>query len=273
MRYLTWLILFLIPVLSVSAPFAAPNFPTFTSRVVDQVGVLPLDVKQKLIADLKEFEESSSIQVVVAVVKSLEGYEIREYGVELAREWAIGQKNVNNGVLLLLAPVEKQVSIEVGYGLEGELTDALSSIIIQEYMKPKLKRNKLSEAVEKGVSLIIKTLNGDYANKKLSQKINVWQGIKVTSFVFGFLFVWGLILGMRSYMIDKITNRALARTNVRTGEKGKLNATDIMLITIIKIVSGLLLFALYVVLASKRGSGASSTGGGNFGGGGASGSW
>src|SRR4051812_39115728 len=102
----------------------AQTYPQLTGRVVDQAGVIPADEKAQLEQLLAAHEAKTSNQVVVATVASLEGQSIEDYGVGLGRAWGIGQKGKNNGVILLVAPNERKVRIEVGYGLEGELTDA-----------------------------------------------------------------------------------------------------------------------------------------------------
>lgn len=141
--------------------FAAPNFPTLTDRVVDEAGIISADARARMIEKLAAFEAKSTVQIVVATVKSLEDYEIRDYGYQLARHWALGQKDVNNGVLLLVAPNERKVSIEVGYGLEGSLTDALSFQIIQNDILPLFKAGDMSAGIEAGVNRILLGVAGE----------------------------------------------------------------------------------------------------------------
>ena len=101
--------------------------------------------RSELEAKLKNLEDKSGIQVVVATVKSLEGSDIETYANQLFRNWRLGEAKKNNGVLLLVAPNEHKVRIEVGYGLEGTLTDALSSVIISSAMVPRFKANDFSD--------------------------------------------------------------------------------------------------------------------------------
>ncbi len=138
--------------------YAAPNFPALTGRVVDAAGVLG-DV-QGLEAKLADYEARSTHQVVVATVPSLEGYDIRDYGVQLFRKWALGDAKRNDGVLLLIAPNERKVSIETGYGAEGDLTDALSRIIIENAITPRFKAGDFDGGVAAGVADIEKALGG-----------------------------------------------------------------------------------------------------------------
>jgi uncharacterized protein len=135
---------------------AAPAFPPLTGRVTDAAGILPADTVSALDAKLAALEKQTSIQLVVATVPDLEGYEIDEYGYQLGRAWGIGQKGKNNGALLLVAPKERKVRIEVGYGLEGTLTDALTSQIIRRDIIPRFKAGDMAGGVVAGSDAIIK---------------------------------------------------------------------------------------------------------------------
>ena len=110
---------------------------------------------------LAELEAKSGIQLVVATVASLEGQEIEPYANELFRTWKLGEKDKNNGVLLLVAPNERRVRIEVGYGLEGTLTDALSKVIITNAITPRFKAGDFSGGITRGVDDIITVLTTD----------------------------------------------------------------------------------------------------------------
>jgi uncharacterized protein len=144
----------------VTAAFAL-DFPQLTGRVVDQAGVMSADSRSAVEAKLNDLEDKSGIQLVVATVKSLQGSDIETYTNQLFRTWKLGQAQKNNGVLLLVAPAEHKVRIEVGYGLEGTLTDALSSVIISSAIVPRFKANDYSGGIERGVDGIISVLNGD----------------------------------------------------------------------------------------------------------------
>jgi len=128
-------------------PGLAFSFPPLTGRVVDQAGIMTAQNRSDLEAKLKNLEEKSGIQVVVATVKSLEGSDVETYANQLFRNWRLGEAKKNNGVLLLVAPNEHKVRIEVGYGLEGTLTDALSSVIISSAMVPRFKANDFSGGI------------------------------------------------------------------------------------------------------------------------------
>ncbi|HVU42096.1 MAG TPA: TPM domain-containing protein [Xanthobacteraceae bacterium] len=144
------------------ATFAfAFDFPPLTGRVVDQANVMTPQSRANVEAKLKDLEDKSSIQLVVATVKSLQGGDIETFANELFRFWKLGEAKKNNGVLFLIAPAEHKVRIEVGYGLEGTLTDALSSVIIQSAVLPRFKANDFSGGIERGVDGIISVLSGD----------------------------------------------------------------------------------------------------------------
>ncbi len=138
-----------------ASPLSAQSFPALTGRVVDQANILPADTEAQLTAQLEALETQSNRQLVVATVSSLEGYDISDYGYRLGREWGIGQEGEDNGAILLVAPNERRVRIEVGYGLEGYLTDALSSIIIQNAILPRFREGDMPGGVVAGAQAII----------------------------------------------------------------------------------------------------------------------
>lgn len=142
---------------------AAPNYPALTGRIVDAANVIPPATKAAIETKLKELEDKSGIQLVVASVKSLDGSDIETYANGLFRAWKLGEAKKNNGVLFLVAPNERKMRIEVGYGLEGTLTDALSKIILTSAVAPRFKAGDYGAGVERGVEGIIEVLSGDSA--------------------------------------------------------------------------------------------------------------
>jgi uncharacterized protein len=142
---------------------AEPTFPELTGRVVDGAQLLGVDDKAQLTADLKALEDKSSDQLVVVTLPSLQGYAIEDYGYQLGRHWGIGTKQLNNGVLLIVAPSEHKVRIEVGRGLEPILTDALSKVIIETSILPKFRTGDFAGGIKDGVRDITKVLTGDAA--------------------------------------------------------------------------------------------------------------
>jgi len=151
---------------TVLASFAAMavNFPALTGRVVDDANVMAPQARASLETKLKDLEDKSGIQLVVATVRSLEDQEIEPYANALFRAWKLGEKQKNNGVLLLVAPHERKVRIEVGYGVEGTLTDAISKLIITNAIVPRFKANDYSGGIDRGVDDIIAVLTTDSAD-------------------------------------------------------------------------------------------------------------
>lgn len=139
----------------------ALDFPSLTGRVVDQAGIISAADRSALELRLKGLEDQSGIQLVVATVPSLQGADIETFANELFRHWRLGDATKNNGVLLLIAPNEHRVRIEVGYGLEGTLTDALSNVIITSAVIPRFKANDYAGGIQRGVDGIISVLKSD----------------------------------------------------------------------------------------------------------------
>lgn len=158
-RFFAIALLVLLPAL---AP-AAPTFPALTGRVVDAANILSADAERRVTAQLATHEAKSGDQIVVATIPDLQGYAIEEYGYQLGRAWGIGQQEKNNGALLIIAPHERKLRLEVGYGLEGTLTDALGSDILHRTIAPRFKNGDIDGGVEAGVTRIITVLEGDTA--------------------------------------------------------------------------------------------------------------
>jgi uncharacterized protein len=144
-----------------AAAHAEPNFPVLTSRITDQAGLLTADDYTAIQAELAALEQKSTDQVAVVTLKSLEGYAIEDYGYQLGRKWGIGQKDKDNGILLIVAPNERKVRIEVGRGLEPIMTDAMSSLIVQNAILPEFRRGDFSAGIRAGVRDIKDVLLGD----------------------------------------------------------------------------------------------------------------
>ena len=155
-------LVFCLAVLLPSAQ-AEPEFPALTGRVVDDADLLSPADEQALTEKLKELEEKSSDQLVVVTLPSLQGYTIEDFGYQLGRHWGIGTKELDNGVLLIVAPNERKVRIEVGYGLEPILTDALSRVIIDNAILPRFRSGDFPGGIKTGVEDIGLALTGDTA--------------------------------------------------------------------------------------------------------------
>ena len=159
---LTLALVLLLPILAL----AAPAFPPLTGRVVDNAHLLSPAARQKLTDELAALEQKTGHQLVVATVPDLQGYEIEDYGYQLLRTWAIGRKGQNDGAILIVAPGQKKVRVEVGYGLEPVLTDALSRLIIERTIIPAFKTGNYEQGVVDGTEAIAAQLGLPEADAK-----------------------------------------------------------------------------------------------------------
>ena len=155
----------------------AESFPAFTGLVVDQANILPPDREAALAQKLQAFQQATGRQLVVATVNSLDGDEIQDYGYKLGRAWGVGLKGADNGAILLVAPNERKVGIEVGYGLEGVLTDAYSSVIINSKILPAFKAGDMPGGIDAGAQAIIDLLSmpDEQAKAKEQAAIADWN--------------------------------------------------------------------------------------------------
>ena len=168
-----------LALIALATPVAAQTFPPLTGRVVDQAHLLSPEQVQDLTSKSAALESQKGAQFVVATVNSLEGYPVEDYGYRLGRAWGIGQKGKDNGVILLVAPNEHKVRIEVGYGATPYITDAMSGLIIRENVIPRFKQNPpdYGGGIEAGADAIIKqmSLSPDEAQKNIAAAEQVQQ--------------------------------------------------------------------------------------------------
>lgn len=142
--------------------FAEPSFPELTGRVVDNAQILSTQEETTLSSILEEHEKQTSNQLVILTLSSLDGYDIADYGYQLGRHWAIGQKDKNNGILLIVSMADKKIRIEVGYGLEGALSDKTAHEIIEYIIKPKFRQGNFYNGISEATNAIIKAIKGEY---------------------------------------------------------------------------------------------------------------
>ena len=138
----------------------AVDVPYLSGRVVDNAEILKAETKRNLAARLKAHEQETSEQIAVLTVPSLEGESIESYAEQVFNTWKLGQKGKDNGVLVLVAPSERRMRIEVGYGLEGTLTDVAASRIVRNVMTPRFKEGNFDAGVAEGVQAVIGQLTG-----------------------------------------------------------------------------------------------------------------
>lgn len=156
--------------------FAEDSLPALSGRVVDNADLLSPAERASLTEKLSSLEEKTGAQIVVATLPTLSGHDIETFANSLFRRWALGQKQMNNGVLLLIAPSERQVRIEVGYGLEGVLTDALSSTIINAIILPNFRQDNFEKGIVEGVAAIVEVLTGSKAD--FDARVHEYQQIE-----------------------------------------------------------------------------------------------
>jgi uncharacterized protein len=250
--------LFLIALAASACPSEAePTFPALSGRVVDEAGLLSAEDKRVLEADLKALEEKSSDQVVVVTLPSLQGYPIEDFGYQLGRHWGIGTARLSNGALLIVAPNERKVRIEVGRGLEPILTDALSKIIIESGILPRFRAGDFAGGIKAGVRDITLALTGDAA--ELERRAKARQDADDPAIDWVMVIFWTLIIlwfvwvMWRSSKQPRLRSRGRGSTPVFIPGPGWGGGSS----------GG----------GWSGGGGGFSGGGGSFGGGGASGGW
>lgn len=146
------------------AALAAPALPSLTGRIVDNAAILDSTTKTVLDQKLSDWEKKTGDQLVITTVPALNGEDIESFSNRLFRNWQLGQSKVNNGVLMVVAPNDRQVRIEVGYGLEGTLTDVLSSVIINTFILPAFRDGDYNKGIIEGTDAIMVAISGDKAD-------------------------------------------------------------------------------------------------------------
>jgi uncharacterized protein len=195
---------------------ADPTYPALTGRIVDGANLIAPEARQRIEAKLKAHEDKTSDQLVVATVPSLQDGTIEDFANGLFRFWKLGEAKTNNGVLLLVAPNERKVRIEVGYGLEGALTDALSKVIITTAVAPKFKSGDFTAGIEGGVDAILSILAGDAEEwqRRASVRSDDTSVVEIIAIVFVMLMIFVLIA---AFMNEFRGNGGARRHRLRNG--------------------------------------------------------
>ena len=266
----------------------------FNEQINDEARIFSQNERDELLNLVQNFEQNSTTQIAIVTLNSLESRSIEELSLEIARGYKLGQKEDNNGVLLVVAPNEKKVRIEVGYGLEGVLTDAVASEIINSVMIPEFKNGKMSEGVKDSVLAIIKVASGEEFSSKSG----------LNDLPFG---VFAFFAGMLSCFASVVFGKFFMRTGFSTCFAGLVSTAleqgfgvqnYLIIFGAFAFIFAVFFFILKDVFKknsqggslpmgfrrgssdsnggggrSNGGGGGFSGGGGGFGGGGASGSW
>ncbi|WP_030132702.1 YgcG family protein [Pseudomonas sp. QTF5] len=226
------------------------KFPELTGRVVDNARMIEPAVREQLTQQLNAHEKTTGEQLVVVTLPDLQGTDIADFGYQLGRYWGIGQKDKNNGALLIVARDERKLRIEVGYGLEDRLTDAQSSVIIHQVITPAFKAGNFSKGISDGVAAMLVVLGGN----PLDEPSTVYEsgGDQDSDFVGRHpgLFVFLVLLFILTIFIGQMFG-ILPNGGGRGGSGGGFGGGGF----------------------GGGGGGGFSGGGGSFGGGGSSGGW
>ena len=244
--------------------FAEPSFPKLTGRVVDNANLLDAATKAQITADLAQLEEKSTDQLVVVTLPSLGGYAIEDYGYQLGRHWAIGQKGKDNGAILIVAPNERKVRIEVGRGLEPHLTDAMSRLIIENAILPRFRRGDFQGGIVAGVRDMKDVVTGDAEAVKERAK-GARRGGEPDYMGMIILMIWLAIFIFIIYS----QHRNASQMPQSAGHRRRSGFND----RIIVIPGGSSDWSSGGWSGGSGGGGGFGGGGGSFGGGGASGDW
>jgi uncharacterized protein len=279
----------ILGVLLMAASAWALDVPPLTGRVVDLAHVLPADVAASLTNDLEAHETKTSNQVAVLILPSLEGEPLESFSHRVGTTWKLGQKGTENGVLLLIALRERKIRIEVGYGLEGTLTDLRSSHIIRQEIVPRFRSGDLPGGIAAGVQAILGTIEGTYkAEEVLSGPAR--SGQEPTAFQYVII---GIVVGT---LAGVVLSHGLHRTRALLGSLLAFLVAQFASVGLGLAAAGVTAFLLWLILQANRGKGGGwgegfitgpgggfggsfgsgggfSGGGGDFGGGGASGDW
>lgn len=260
----------------------ALDVPPLRGRVNDLAGILSPDTAKRLESALAAFEASDSTQVVVLTVPSLEGDTIEGFSIKTAQKWGIGQKGKDNGALLVVSKGDREVRIEVGRGLEGSLTDALSGRIIDHVIVPEFKKGDFNAGVEQGVEKIMAAVRGEYTGDGGSGGSSDMDD-ETSYLLFGSMICLVLMSILR--FLPAVVRAGVG--GVGMGVLALAVSTGVFMIVMMALVGVILGFvAPYIFRGGGRGGGTwggggsgggggggFSGGGGSFSGGGSSGKW
>ena len=293
-RFILLGVLPLASALTLASVVFALDVPPLTGRVVDRAQVLPADVASSLAHDLEAHEAKTGNQVAVLILPTLEGEPLEEFSHRVAATWKLGQKGTDNGVLLLIALRERKIRIEVGYGLEGTLTDLRAAHIIRQEIVPRFRSGDLPGGIASGVQAILGTIEGVYTATE-APPVGVHPGDEPSGFEYVII---GVIVG---FMAGLLLSHGLQSTRALLGSVLAFLVAQFASVLLGVIAAGVTALLLWLIVQANRGRGRGggwgdgvvmgpgggfggsfgdsgggggfSGGGGDFGGGGASGGW
>ena len=274
------LICFTFCILSLCSVAFGLNVPGYSGYVNDYAGLISKSDKQKLELKLKEYEEKTSNEITILIVKSLEGENLEDFSIRVADSWKPGKKGKDNGVLLLISKKDKKIRLEVGDGLTGKLTDLLSGRVVDGEISPKFKDGDFYKGIDNGVSMIIKIIEGEYTQDNYNKEQRT-QGFIVAAVIAVIISVIvGAINSVAGGIVGVICGLILGGLFFLI--TGTIISTIVM--AIIGIIGGLIFREVVGgdgdyygggsgSYSGGGGGGGFSFGGGSFSGGGASGGW
>ena len=186
------LALFGVILLGCSSP--AASLPEFTAPVVDSIGRVSAEVETQINSELISFQQSGGPQIAVAVIDTTNNATLENYSIDLARSWGLGDKEKDNGVLLLIALEDRTLRIEVGSGVEGELTDVTAGGIVDSVMLPRLRANDVDGAVRDGARAVMQVWRGENIASQPIVPSNTITEVTPQQSIFGIILFFGLIL-------------------------------------------------------------------------------
>lgn len=290
-RGLSFFCIFFSLTLFLAVQVSALEVPRLQGRVNDYAELLSPATEASLESVLKSLESSDSTQIVVLTIGTLQGDSLEEFSLRVVEDWKIGQQGLDNGVLLLVARDDRKIRIEVGYGLEGKLTDMTAGRIIGNVMGPRFKQGDFNQGIIDGIGAIVMTVRGEFtaaAETKPNGSGREDPGGLLTSMIFIF-FIFGSLLRK-----SKVAAAAVGGIATPLLAFLLFGITGLALLALIPIgmFGGLMAAALAgtgggaVSIGGQAGSygggfgrssggfgGGFGGGGGGFGGGGASGGW
>jgi uncharacterized protein len=257
--------------------WALVGVPELSSRVTDLTATLSIEQTSALENKLAEFERKKGSQIAVLMLPTTQPEDIAEYGIKVADLWQIGRNKVDDGIILIIAKDDRKLRLEVGYGLEGVIPDAVAKRIIAETITPYFKNNDYAGGIDAGVSQIIRLINGESLPPPKQEAVKFDNGGLFMMVLFG-----GMIVG---FILSAVIGRVMGGLLAGLGSAGL--AAVLFGFSLGVIIIGLMIFFMVGVrhrgggwtsggggFGGGMGGGSSwSGGGGGFGGGGASGSW
>lgn len=266
----------LLLILLSTAAWAQLDIPRLTQRVTDLTATLSTQQRDALENKLAAFEAQHGSQIAVLIIATTQPEDIAQFGIRVADAWKIGRKNIDDGVILIVAKADRKMRLEVGYGLEGAIPDAIAKRIIAETIAPYFKKNDYSGGIDAGVTQLMRLIEGESLPASQAEAAD-----KLTDNAFMIVLFLGVVAG---FLLSATLGRILGALIASVGSA----AVAVLLLGLTFSVALFVAIIIFFMVGFRHtggrgwsgggggfggGSGGFSGGGGGFGGGGASGSW